>query len=132
MTYPIAEPKVACAATSLGARGPPEPSATRVESQAGTRERCLITGSPREDRRQQSFEFEDQGRTYTCSVEPSHPSRSDSWWYFGVTGDRTRYAVFQASSEDTRTSVQRRIVAHYSALLERRAQIVPYRPFRKS
>lgn len=79
----------------------------------------------------QSFEFQDQGRTYTCSLEPSQPSRSDAWWYFLVSGDRARYAVFQASAEDTRASVQRRIVEHYSAVLERRASVVAYRPFRK-
>jgi len=77
------------------------------------------------------FEFEAEGRTYTCACEPSHPSRTDAWWYFGVTGDRTRYAPFQAAAGDTRSSVQRRIVAHYSALLVRRATVVAYRPFGK-
>ena len=78
-----------------------------------------------------SFEFVEEGRTYTCSLEPSHPSRTDAWWYFEVTGDRTRYAPFQGVASDTISSVQRRIVQHYSALLERRAAVTAYRPFGK-
>ena len=77
----------------------------------------------------EAFEFEEAGRTYTCSLEVSHPSRAEKWWYFAVSGDRTRYAFFQGAAGDTPRSVQSRIVARYALLLENRANVVPYRPF---
>jgi len=75
------------------------------------------------------FEFEEEGRTYTCCLEQAHVTQTEKWWYFAVTGDRTRYAFFQGASNDTRASVQSRILQSYAALLERRANVVPYRPF---
>jgi hypothetical protein len=77
----------------------------------------------------EQFEFEEEGRKYTCCLEVSHPSRAEKWWYFGVTGDRSRYAPFQGAAGDTQKSVQSRILAYYTALLEHRATVVPYRPF---
>ena len=52
------------------------------------------------------FDFEDGGRKYTCTVEQHQAAAVDSWWWFGVTSDRQRYAPFRAASGDTRTSVQ--------------------------
>ena len=77
----------------------------------------------------EQFEFEQEGRTYSCSLETAHPSVADKWWYVAVSGDRTRYAFFQGASSDTRGSVQSRIIARYALLLEHRASVVPYRPF---
>jgi hypothetical protein len=74
------------------------------------------------------FDFEDGGRKYTCTVEQHQAAAVDSWWWFGVTSDRQRYAPFRAASGDTRTSVQSRIVAYYDAVLARRAMHLPYRP----
>jgi hypothetical protein len=78
----------------------------------------------------EKFNFEEGGRTYNVSVEGSEPTRADAWWWFDVSGDRYRYAPFRAEKGDTKTSVQSRIVAYYTARLERKAMIVPYRPFR--
>ena len=74
------------------------------------------------------FDFEDGGRKYTCTVEQHQAVPADTWWWFGVTSDRQRYAPFRAVSGDTRTSVQSRIVAYYDAVLARRAMHLPYRP----
>ena len=69
-----------------------------------------------------SFEFEDAGRTFSCMTEALSKARSDVWWWFRVsTDDRHRYAPFQASPDDTKTSVRTRIVAYYDDLLVRRA-----------
>jgi hypothetical protein len=43
-----------------------------------------------------------------------------SWWWFGVTGDRHRYAPFHTAEDDTELSVERRIVSYYHDLLSRR------------
>jgi len=70
----------------------------------------------------ESFEFEDAGRTFSCMTEALSKARSDVWWWFRVsTDDRHRYAPFQASPDDTKTSVRTRIVAYYDDLLVRRA-----------
>ncbi|MEP6692893.1 MAG: hypothetical protein ABJD07_17175 [Gemmatimonadaceae bacterium] len=69
-----------------------------------------------------AFNFEDGGRTYTCTVEQSRTKPPQAWWWFGVTGDGQRYAPFHASSSDTQGSVKTRVIAYYAALLERRAQ----------
>ena len=71
-----------------------------------------------------AFEFEEGGRTYTCSVEQPRAARADAWWWFGVSEDRHRYAPFHAVAEDTQDSVRSRIVTYYSDLLARRA--LPY------
>ena len=70
-----------------------------------------------------AFEFEDAGRTFTCSREAPRAARPDGWWWFSVTPDARgqRYAPFRAAPEDTRATVQARIVAYYDELLARRA-----------
>ena len=69
------------------------------------------------------FEFEDAGRTFTCSGEPVGSTRPDYWWWFRVSSDirNQRYAPFRVEAGDTRESVQARIVAYYDDLLARRA-----------
>lgn len=74
------------------------------------------------------FDFEDGGRKYTCTVEGREAATKEAWWWFAVTADRGRYAPFRAASNDTRNSVQSRILEYYSALLARRAMHLPYRP----
>lgn len=59
------------------------------------------------------FEFEDSGRSYACTVEAQKGPVKESWWWFSVSGDMQRYAPFRAASDDTRTSVQKRIVEFY-------------------
>jgi hypothetical protein len=59
------------------------------------------------------FEFEDAGRTYSCTVEAQKGPVRESWWWFSVTGDAQRYAPFRAANDDTRSQVQKRIVAVY-------------------
>lgn len=68
------------------------------------------------------FDFEDSGRTYSCSVEERRGATIETWWWFTVTQDVHRYAPFQAVSNDTRASVQERIVKYYTDLLFRRSQ----------
>jgi len=71
----------------------------------------------------QGFQFEDSGRTFTCTVEARRGAPTDSaWWWFGVSGDQHRYAVFHAVAGDTRDSVRTRITAYYADLLERRSR----------
>ena len=67
------------------------------------------------------FQFEDSGRTFTCVIEGRRGARSEAWWWFRVTGDSHRYAPFHAAADDTKQSVQSRIVAYYSDHLTRRA-----------
>lgn len=68
------------------------------------------------------FHFEEDGRTYTCSVEPPRGGRTEAWWWFAVSGDQQRYAPFQAATSDTKESVRSRIAAFYSELLVKRAE----------
>jgi hypothetical protein len=70
------------------------------------------------------FEFEEDGRTFVCSVEARRTTPDDPWWWFNVTGDRQRYAPFQAVSADTQKGVKAKIVAFYQNLLEARARPV--------
>ena len=70
------------------------------------------------------FEFEEEGRTYVCKVESFRSTPDQGWWWFDVSGDRQRYAPFQAAPADTRTGVRERIVAYYANLLEARARPV--------
>jgi hypothetical protein len=67
-----------------------------------------------------AFAFEDGGRCYTCRVEEAHAGRPEAWWWFGVAGDDTRYAPFQAALADTEASVRLRIVAYYGDSFARR------------
>lgn len=66
------------------------------------------------------LEFEDGGRCYSCRVEEGSNGRSDAWWWFGVSGDKGRYAPFRADVGDTEASVRSRIVAYYEGHLARR------------
>ena len=70
-----------------------------------------------------TFEFEDDGRTFACSVEETRGPHADSWWWFVVSGkDKHRYAPFRTASADTEQSVRARIVRYYDNLLLRRSQ----------
>ena len=70
----------------------------------------------------EGFEFVDNDRTFTCSVEKAHALGNEPWWWFSVsTDDRQRYAPFRAVGSDTQKSVRTRIVAYYDDLLARRA-----------
>jgi hypothetical protein len=68
------------------------------------------------------FEFEQDGRTFVCSVEARRTTPDDAWWWFNVSGDRQRYAPFQAATADTQKTVKAKIVAFYTNLLEARAR----------
>jgi hypothetical protein len=69
-----------------------------------------------------AFEFEHDGRRFSCTVEQRRSARPESWWWFVVsTEDQHRYAPFQAAKGDTESSVRDRIVAYYDDLLARRA-----------
>ncbi|MGI8498376.1 MAG: hypothetical protein ACR2OG_12420 [Gemmatimonadaceae bacterium] len=68
-----------------------------------------------------SFQFEDGGRTYTCTLEPSRTAKGQAWWWFGVSGDAQRYAPFMSASGDTQTTVRTRIIEYYNNVLVRRA-----------
>ena len=70
------------------------------------------------------FEFEEDGRTYVCKVEARRDTPDNAWWWFDVSGDRQRYAPFQAVDSDTRTAVKTRILEYYANLLEARARPV--------
>ncbi len=64
-----------------------------------------------------AFDFEDGGRVYSCCVEEQRHDRPEAWWWFDVSGDRSRYAPFRAASDDTESSVRARIVAYYEERL---------------
>jgi hypothetical protein len=68
-----------------------------------------------------AFDFQDNGLTFTCTVEKPRAGQTDSWWWFGVSGDGNRYAPFHAKAGDTQESVRTRIVAYYTDRLARRA-----------
>lgn len=68
-----------------------------------------------------AFDFEDDGRTYTCHVAESRAAGVGAWWWFSVSGDGHRYAPFHALASDTRTSVRSRIVAYYRNRLAHRS-----------
>ena len=68
------------------------------------------------------FEFEEDGRTYRCTVEARRATPDDGWWWFEVSGDRQRYAPFQAEKSDTQKGVKAKIVAYYANLLAARAR----------
>jgi hypothetical protein len=75
------------------------------------------------------FEFVDSGRKFFCSVEkPSQAGMAPWWWFRLDTGESTRYAPFEASPNDTRESVQARIIAYYAQLLAIQARPVHQRP----
>ncbi len=75
------------------------------------------------------FEFEDAGRTFSCTVEaPLHLGMPPWWWFRVDTGESARYAPFEALSTDTKQSVQQRIVAYYEGVLAIKARPVHPRP----
>mgnify|MGYP006204389077 CR=1 FL=1 len=46
-----------------------------------------------------AFEFTSDGRDYRCQVEErSSGLGRTAWWWFGVSGDRSRYAPFRAEA----------------------------------
>ncbi len=59
------------------------------------------------------FEFEDDGRTYSCSIEAQKTPVKESWWWFEVSGDAQRYAPFRAAGSDTKAQVRKKIVEFY-------------------
>ena len=70
------------------------------------------------------FSFEDDDRTYDCTVEERKAPPAGHWWWFAVTGDAQRYAPFEAASSDTQKSVKARVIAYYTKLLFARSQPV--------
>jgi hypothetical protein len=62
------------------------------------------------------FQFVDEGRTFFCSVEaPRHEGMPPWWWFYLGERDRsTRYAPFAAAPDDTKKSVQARIIKFYA------------------
>ena len=69
-----------------------------------------------------AFEFENEGRKFTCTREAPRKARAEAWWWFDVSGDKNRYAPFQTSPEDTEAGVRERIIAYYVDLMERRSR----------
>ena len=75
------------------------------------------------------FEFQNEGLTFTCTVEaPLHAGMPPWWWFRVDTGESTRYAPFEALPTDTKKSVQPRIVAYYEEVLAIKARPVHQRP----
>ena len=70
-----------------------------------------------------AFDFVNSGRTYTCRIEELHSGRPEPWWWFDVSGDRSRYAPFRATDGESETSVQDRMVAYYEDLVARRGWV---------
>jgi hypothetical protein len=71
------------------------------------------------------FDFVENGRTYKCRVEPLTRGRAGDWWWFGVSGDDSRYAPFPAAAQDTPDSVRPRVVAYYEERIARRRGLLP-------
>lgn len=67
------------------------------------------------------FNFESDGRTYSCATEKLSSMNGQAWWWFQVSGDGHRYAPFKAAPGDTQESVGSRIVEYYNSRLARRA-----------
>ena len=76
----------------------------------------------------QDFQFVDGGQTFFCSIEaPRHAGMAPWWWFRVDSAERsTRHAPFEASSKDTKQSVQKRIIVYYAELLAIAAR--PVRP----
>lgn len=70
-----------------------------------------------------AFDFVNGGRTYTCRIEELHGGRPEPWWWFDVSGDRSRYAPFRAVDGESEASVQDRVVAYYDDLVARRGWV---------
>ena len=69
------------------------------------------------------FEFVDGGRTFVCSTGVLGARGAEAWWWFQLASETRgqRYAPFRVAADDTRTSVQARILAYYEHMLEQRA-----------
>ena len=67
------------------------------------------------------FSFAEGDRKYQCRVEQA-AGRTESWWWFEVSGDKHRYAPFHAEAGETDASVRDRIVTYYSNLVARRSE----------
>ena len=84
---------------------------------------------PAKDKVLKEFEFIDGERRFFCSVEAPGKSGMPLWWWFRLdNGTSTRYAPFEASANDTKQSVQARIVAYYAELLAIEARPPLQRP----
>ena len=70
----------------------------------------------------QGFTFVDGDRTYTCTVEKRTAAPAGMWWWFAVSRDAQRYALFEVADNDTQASVKSRIIKYYENLLEIRAR----------
>ncbi len=87
---------------------------------------CIM---PAKDKVLKEFEFIDGERKFFCSVEAPGKSGMPLWWWFRLdNGTSTRYAPFEASANDTKQSVQARIVAYYAELLAIEARPPLQRP----
>jgi hypothetical protein len=69
-----------------------------------------------------AFTFEHGGRKYSCAAERRPGALEGTWWWFAVSYDQNRYAPFEASRDDSQTSVRERIIAFYERRLWARAQ----------
>ena len=69
-----------------------------------------------------SFEFDHDGRTYSCTVEAPRNAPSEKRWWFSVSRDAQRYSPCEAKSSDTQKSVQKAIITFYENRLYRLAQ----------
>ena len=75
------------------------------------------------------FQFVDGERTFFCSVEvPSREGMAPWWWFRVDSSGNTRYAPFEAKSNDTTESVRRRIIAYYAELLAIQARPAYQKP----
>lgn len=77
-----------------------------------------------------AFEFEDKGRKFSCATDTPSRAGLQTWWWFSLDGEKTtRYAPFEESPDDTKQSVQQRIIAYYGELLAIRARPVRGREY---
>jgi len=74
------------------------------------------------------IEFEDDGRTFRCTAASSPATPGTDWWWVSITGENQRYAAFRAEPNDTKASLQPRILAYYAQLLVDRARPREIRP----
>ena len=75
------------------------------------------------------FQFVDGERTFFCSVEvPSREGMAPWWWFRVDSSGNTRYAPFEARSNDTTESVRKRIIAYYAELLAIQARPAYQKP----
>jgi hypothetical protein len=77
-----------------------------------------------------AFTFEEGGRRYECTPGNRGGPPGGSWWWFTVSNDSQRYARFETTAGDTKSSVRARIVEYYEHRLWVRAQpTAPRGPF---